>query len=318
MSSKISQIWGRGEMMEQKYTGYLFVFFTGTESSDDDEQVYFAVSRDGLHWKDLNKGCPVLRSSVGDGGVRDPFIVRSVLDGTYRVIATDLKIYSHKDWNMAANYGSTSLVIWESADLVHFNEPYTWDTGIVGAGCAWAPEVIFDEENSDYMIFWASMTKDKTGKAKQKIYQSHTKDFKKFTEPEIYIERDDHMIDTTIIKAKNTYYRFTKDEVQARIEMESGSSLCKEAFKKVESEVLSRLQGVEGPEIFKFNDRDEWCLIVDEVDKGTGYLPLVTSSLETGNFRILSEDEYDYGKLKKRHGSVINLTEEEMEHLKTL
>lgn len=304
--------------MKQKYTGYLFVFFTGTESSDDDEQVYFSVSRDGLHWKDLNDGKPVLRSSIGDGGVRDPFIVRSVLDGKYRIIATDLKIYHNKNWEMAANHGRTSLVIWESEDLIHFNEPYTWETGIIGAGCAWAPEVIFDEERGHYMIFWASMTKDRKGQPKQKIYKSYTKDFRKFTEPAVYIERKDHIIDTTMIKAKDTYYRFSKDEVHAKVEMEAGSSLGKETFKKVESEVLSTLQGVEGPEIFQFNDREEWCLIVDEVDKGTGYLPLVTSSLESGDFRILSEDEYDYGILKKRHGSVINLTEEEMKRLETL
>lgn len=301
--------------MEQKYTGYLFVFFTGTESSDDDEQVYFAVSRDGLHWKDLNEGQPVLRSPVGDRGVRDPFLVRSVLDGKYRVIATDLKIYENKNWEAAANHGSTSLVIWESDDLLHFKEPYTWDTGIKGAGCAWAPEVIYDGENKSYMIFWASMTKDETGKAKQKIYQSHTKDFIKFTEPELYIEREDHIIDTTMIKVNDTYYRFSKDEVRAQIDMESGSSLSKDSFKKIESEVLSSLHGVEGPEIFQFNDREEWCLIVDEVDRGTGYRPLVTTSLESGDFRILSEDEYDYGKLKKRHGSVVNLTEEEMKRL---
>ena len=42
----------------------------------DDERVYFAMSRDGLYWKDLNECKPVLRSSIGTGGVRDPFIIR--------------------------------------------------------------------------------------------------------------------------------------------------------------------------------------------------------------------------------------------------
>lgn len=36
-----------------KYTGYLFVHFTGAQK--DGEQIYFSLSRDGLHWKDLGK-----------------------------------------------------------------------------------------------------------------------------------------------------------------------------------------------------------------------------------------------------------------------
>lgn len=42
------------------YTGYLFVHFTGEEKLG--EQIYFALSRDGLHWMDLNEGKPVLVS----------------------------------------------------------------------------------------------------------------------------------------------------------------------------------------------------------------------------------------------------------------
>lgn len=32
--------------------GYLFVHFTGEQQYG--EQIYFSISRDGLHWKDLN------------------------------------------------------------------------------------------------------------------------------------------------------------------------------------------------------------------------------------------------------------------------
>lgn len=40
--------------MEQGMAGYLFVHFTGEQK--DGEQIYFSVSRDGLHWTDLNDG----------------------------------------------------------------------------------------------------------------------------------------------------------------------------------------------------------------------------------------------------------------------
>lgn len=60
----------------ENYEGHLFVHFTSEK--EDGEQIYFAVSRDGLHWTDLNDSKPVLRSQVGEKGARDPFIIRLV------------------------------------------------------------------------------------------------------------------------------------------------------------------------------------------------------------------------------------------------
>lgn len=61
--------------MEHGMAGYLFVHFTGEHK--DGEQIYFFVSRDGLHWTDLNGGKPVLYSHIGECGVRDPFPVKN-------------------------------------------------------------------------------------------------------------------------------------------------------------------------------------------------------------------------------------------------
>ena len=49
-------------------SGYIFVHFTGEQK--DGEQIYFSISRDGLHWKDLNDGKPILYSETGMKGVR--------------------------------------------------------------------------------------------------------------------------------------------------------------------------------------------------------------------------------------------------------
>lgn len=301
------------------YTGYLFVHFIGEENRG--EQIYFSISRDGLHWKDLNQGKPILISEIGEKGVRDPFIIRSPRqEGPgYFLIATDLCIAAGKGWEVAQYSGSRDIIVWESDDLVNWSAPRAHTIGIPGAGCVWAPECIYDEEKDAIMVFWASMTKDEDGShPKQKIYASYTKDFKTFTEPELYIERENHVIDTTMIRSGEGYYRYSKDETTKNIRVDFSRTLDKDGFTDVHSEVLDDLLGVEGPEIFKFNDREQWCLIVDRFAAGKGYLPLVTEDLASGTFRILEDDAFDMGITKKRHGGIMNITEEEYQKLRTL
>ena len=296
------------------YKGYLFVHFTGEHPTG--EQIYFSISRDGLHWHDLNGGEPVLWSKIGEMGVRDPYIIRNPFYGEgkpkYFLIATDLRIANGKGWGVAQYAGSRDIIVWESDDLVNWSEPEAHTVGIPGAGCVWAPECVYDEEKDAILVFWASMTmKEYDQLHKQRIYASYTKDFKTFTEPELYIERGNHVIDTTIIKDDKGYYRYSKDETTKNIRVDFSKTLDADTFLDVKSPVLDNIFGVEGPEIFKFNDRDEWCLIVDRFATGRGYMPLITDDLSSGNFKVLDDSEFNMGKTLKRHGGIINIAEEE-------
>ena len=40
-------------------------------------------------------------------------------------------------------------------------------------------------------------------------------------------------------------------------------------------------------------------------------MPLVTSDLASGEFKVLNDSEFDMGKNKKRHGGVMPITEAE-------
>lgn len=300
------------------YAGYLFVHFTGEQK--DGEQIYFSLSRDGLHWEDLNEGSPVLYSRIGEAGARDPFLLRSPWQEKggpkYFLIATDLRIEAGKGWDAANHQGSRDILVWESENLTDWTGPEAHTVGVEGAGCVWAPEAVYDEEKDDILLFWASMVKlPGEPEAKQRIYASHTRDFKNFTEPVIYLERDNHVIDTTIIRTAEGYYRYSKDETTKNIRVDFGKTLESEGFREVRCQVLEELFGVEGPEIFKFNGREEWCLMVDRFAEGKGYLPLVTDDLASGNFRILKENEFHMGLTKKRHGGILNVTQEEYEAL---
>ena len=73
---------------EPATAGYLFAHFRG-ERSNEWEQIFCAVSRDGAKWEALNDGKSVLQSNLGEGGVRDPFAVRNPETGRAKPLTMD-------------------------------------------------------------------------------------------------------------------------------------------------------------------------------------------------------------------------------------
>ncbi len=310
---------------EKDYSAYLFAYFKG-EGLAQGEQIYFAVSRDGLNWKDLNGGNPVLTSSLGEKGLRDPFIMRSADGDKFFVIATDLKINGNGNWTAAQTTGSKSIMVWESSDLINWSEQRMCRVAPDGAGCTWAPEAVYNEETGEYMVFWSS--KIPSGDNTHRVYYCTTKDFKNFSEAKVWIElknqqnRTISVIDATVIKVGDTYYRFTKNEATEAhkygmpstgkyIIMEKSTSLLGK-WTEVNSQ-MSQISGVEGPTCYKRNGEDSWCLFIDDFG-GKGYYPLVSNELSSGNFSQLSSNQYSLPSVM-RHGSVVNITEQEYNNL---
>lgn len=303
-------------------SAYIFVHFTG-EDKPEGEQIYFSVSKDGLNWTDLNAGKPVLVSEIGEKGVRDPFIVRHPKTGRFYLIATDLCMYTKKDWGAAVHEGSRDIIVWESDNLTHWSKAASYTVGIENAGCVWAPEAVYDRENGRFMVFFASFTradgkKPKCGEDepgdKHIIYRCFTDDFRSFTAPEKYIERGQSIIDTTIINDGEKYYRFSKDEVSKKIILEVGDSLENDAFSPVESGTLSGLYGLEGPECYRLPD-GHFCLIADRFAEHKGYMSIMIDDIAEGKMHVLDDDKYDMGASRKRHGGVMEIKDEEYDRL---
>ncbi|MBP1966740.1 LamG-like jellyroll fold domain-containing protein [Paenibacillus aceris] len=301
----------KAKVAKGDYKGYLFAHFTGESATG--EQIYFGSSKDGLHWQNLNDGEAVLTSDIGEKGVRDPYILRSAEGDKFYILATDLRIASGKGWGAAMNDGSKSLIIWESTDLVNWSKPRMAEVGPPDSGFTWAPEAMYDEKTGEYVVFWASNIKNSSGGFDApNIYYAKTRDFYTFTKPTLYIDRPgtQGIIDTTMIKdADGKYYRYSGDG-QITIE---GSDQILGTWSTIGTLAPIGLTGsdVEGPLIYKFNDRNEWNLMVDQYATGKGYLPLVTSDLSSGNFRKLTTAEYNLDANTKRHGAVLNITQEE-------
>jgi hypothetical protein len=294
--------------------GYLFATFKG-EQSPMSEQIYFAVSKDGRSWDALNGGEPVLVSRIGEKGVRDPYLLRSHDGRGFYLIATDLSINLNGDWNRAQTAGSRSIVVWDSPDLVKWSRPRLVRVAADDAGCTWAPEAVYDEENRDYLVFWASKNR-RDDFAKQRIWGARTKDFRSFGKPFIYIEKPNHIIDTTIIRDGGRYFRFSKDEQHKAITMETGEKLTG-PWREISSFSLSRLQGYEGPQCYLLHPAADgkpatWCLVIDHYARGRGYQPYITTDLAGGNFTEAPGFEFPF---RFRHGSILPLSAEELRRL---
>lgn len=291
-------------------SAYLFVHFTGEQS--DGEQIYFSVSRDGLHWRDLNGGQPVLSSSIGRKGVRDPFLVRNPKTGVISLMATDLCIGNGESWEHSQSDGSRNLILWQSTDLIHWSEPVAKTVGVERSGCVWAPEAVWDREREQFLVFWASMIQlEGETEPKQRIYAAWSEDFQTFSAPFVYIERSYHVIDTTIFYDSGWYYRISKDETSKRLTLERGQSLTGE-FYAIPSQLLSGLSGVEGAECYRLPD-GSWCLIADRYAEGEGYQPFRFDSVERGELTPL--EDYCFGETLKRHGGILSITDGEYQTL---
>ena len=306
-------------IQDDDYTDYFFAYFAG-EGYSDGEQIYFASSQDGLNWSDLNDNNPILTSTMGEKGVRDPFIIRSPEEDKFYLIATDLKINGGNGWDAAQNSGSQSLMIWESTDLVNWSEQRMVEVSAkIEAGCTWAPEATYDPQTGEYVVYWASRTPNKD--TKQRLYYAKTRDFYSFTEPQLWIDYDQSSIDTTMIEENGTYYRFTKNEggstnslgAKTKTIFLEKSNQVLGTYAQIASESLNGNQYVEGPTIFKLNsddaDTNTWCLLVDDFGGG-GYYPLLTTDLESGVFTKPEAGTYKMPS-RARHGTPIRITKAE-------
>src|SRR5690606_41735513 len=77
------------------YEGYLCAYCLG-EGLAHGEQVYFSLSEGNnpLAYTTLNEGRPVMVSTSGEMGLRDPFIIRSPEGDKFYQIATDLRMWN--------------------------------------------------------------------------------------------------------------------------------------------------------------------------------------------------------------------------------
>ncbi|QJW38729.1 immunoglobulin-like domain-containing protein [Cellulosimicrobium protaetiae] len=337
-------------------SAYLFAHFTAGRSPNvSNEQIYFATSEDGTSWTDLNDEKPVLTSTVGETGARDPFLVRAPGGDKFYLLATDLSTAKY-GWHFTPdNPGSKSLVVWESTDLVNWSAPRLADVAsrIPNAGAAWAPEATYDPATGEYMVYWATISGapadhplGNTLGDPMNMYYATTRDFVTFSDPVKWIDRQTSIIDTTMLEVDGVFYRASGDG-QITIERSTDPYAVTISPGAMEEnpggwERVSTLRDIfgndgysgnrlEGPELFAYNPEDwqtdgsgakvpTWGLIADRYNSGQGYMPFRSTDL-AGDSPLSAGgawsvgDDIDFGAVLKRHGTILPITQNEHDRL---
>ncbi len=303
---------------------YLFVHFK-EKSTPDGEQVYFGLSRDGYHWEEVYGGKPVLWAVHGEYGVRDCAIKRYG-DNKFVIAATDLSLaYGMRNkytgsWGEITLHGSENLAFWYSDDLVHWSDETLIPFGQGEMGCRWAPDITYNKKDDDYIIHF-SASHISNNYSKKAIYYSRTKDFKTFTHPELFYRYEEgEVIDSAIYEENGVYYLFVKADPPSRNIMLKSNDLFGpyERVYEFDDEIGKNQPYLyEAPSIYKLSD-GKYALMLDFFGargKGQGYVPFVSEDISKGVF--LRDDKSFSFPYRFKHGTVLPITEEEYERIKT-
>ena len=97
---------------------------------------------------------------------------------------------------------------------------------------------------------------------------------------------------------------------------EKCDTLVGKEYEKIYSETFANFFGLEGPQAFYLEEMGKWCVIADRYHGDFGYAPFVTDDLNSGEYTLLSPEQYDFGKRKKRHGGVLKIPQSVADELK--
>lgn len=186
---------------------YLFSYFKGNGETG----LHYAWSEDGYTWQEMNGGQPLLAPMVGkDKLMRDPCIIQGP-DGTYHMVWT-------VSWtDRGIGYASSEdLNNWSEQKFipVMMHEDSARNT--------WAPEITYDAQNDEFMIYWATTisglfpetyTEADAG-YNHRMYYVTTKDFDTFSDTELLYEPGFNVIDASIVANAEGYVMFLKDETR--------------------------------------------------------------------------------------------------------
>ncbi len=314
---------------EKDMGAYLMVYF-----KDADHSLHFAMSKDGHSFTDVNNGNPVVKGDTiaEQKGIRDPYIYRSPTDGLFYLALTDLHIYAQKEgyrntlWERdVAQYGwgnNRGIVLMKSPDLVHWSHTVLRvDKAfpeLADIGCAWAPELIYDDVKKKTMIYFTM----RFGKDKCKVYYAYmNKDFTAMeTLPKPIFEHPNNTeyIDADITKVGNKYHMmYALHDGSSHVEQAVSDSI-NTGYVSEPKRVDGEKVGDEAPTVYKLIGQDKWILVYD-IYRITPHNFGFSETTDFVNFTNLGH--FNEGVMKAtnfsipKHPGIIQITKKEAQKL---
>ncbi|WP_163718215.1 glycoside hydrolase family 43 protein [Mangrovibacterium lignilyticum] len=275
---------------------YLFSYF----KDNGQDGLHLAYSYDGYHFDALKNDSSILTPMVADDKLmRDPCVIQGP-DGKFHMVWT-------VSWNdRGIGYASSDdLIRWSKQDFVPVmaDEP-------TALNC-WAPELIYDADSAQYMIYWATTIPDRfeagmgqgDGKYNHRMYYTTTKDFVTYSPTKLLYDEDFCVIDAVIKKINGEYLMFLKDETRyppkKHIRIAKSNSLY--GGYKLASEPISP-DWVEGPTVE--NVDGAWVLYYDEY---TRHHMGAIRSTDLENWEVINDSiSFPEGT---RHGTIFKADE---------
>jgi hypothetical protein len=284
---------------------YLFSFF----KNNGQDGLHLAYSHDGYTFTALKNDSSFLTPTAGkDKLMRDPCILKGV-DGLFHMVWT-------VSWNeKGIGYAS-------SADLVHWSEQQFIPVMMHedSARNCWAPEITYDPNKKEYMIYWATTI---TGRYpadtavergyNHRMYYVTTKDFKTFSQTKLLYDKGFNVIDASIVPDGGRYIMFLKDETrfppQKNIRIATSSTLTGDYTSP--SAPITGNYWAEGPTAARIGN--QWIVYFDKY-RDHQYGAVVSTDLI--NWTDISNKIVMPKGL--RHGTVFTVSLAEFEQIKSL
>ena len=291
---------------QQEADVYLFSFFKG----NGEDGLHLAASRDGFSWEALNNNQSFLKPQVGkDKLMRDPCIIKGG-DGKFHMVWT--VSWEEKGIGYA---NSSDLINWSDQKFIPVMEHEETTKN------SWAPEIFYDQEQKQYIIFWASTVTNKFSETENqaeeswnhRIYYTTTDDFEVFSETEIFVEPGFNVIDATISQNGSDYFMIIKDETllpEAKKSLHILFSNDLYNWDVAISEPISK-SWVEGPTISKIEDN--WVVYFDQY-KEQRFGAIMSKNLKDWE-DISNEVVFPEGI---RHGTVFKVSKDVLSKLNSL
>lgn len=310
---------------EKDMGAYLFVFH-----QDATHSLYMATSRDGYTFTAVNNAHPVMSgyTLATQHGIRDPHIYRGP-DGAFYLSMTDLNLrgrqmgYRTTRWERdEAQYGwgnNHGFVLMKSFDLIHWTRHVVHiDKEFSGldVGCAWAPEVIYDPQREQMMLYFTM----RVGNGKTKLYYAYTdNDFTRLvTKPKVlfnYPNPEIQILDADISRTPDGRYclMYVAQEQPGGIKMAFSRHINK-GYKYTDQWADTEPGACEAPNVWKRTGEDKWVLMYDVFSLN----PHNFGFCETTDFKhFKSLGHFNEGPMRTtnfvtpKHGAIIPITVEE-------